>query len=208
MFIAFPCSPYPDVLQNPGGNASQLPLFTFPVNYGPMIFCSVKAETSEFTGSLVSPYGETPWQMHLAPAALITQGRLSAEPNQASLSGQAESNFFCKKKAEQHPTPGPHLAFFFFFSFGMIINLWQIPQLHAAQSRLTRKKKQLSQWRNVPQRFTRFPVFFEFGNYILFHAVCTLLSRWKHAGLGSVCASTCACAQERKVKDGSAMGWS
>lgn len=115
MFIAFPCSPYPDVLQNPGGNASQLPLFTFPVNYGPMIFCSVKAETSEFTGSLVSPYGETPWQMHLAPAALITQGRLSAEPNQASLSGQAESNFFCKKKAEQHPTPGPHLAFFFLF---------------------------------------------------------------------------------------------
>lgn len=113
VFIAFPCSPYPDVLQNPRGNASQLPLFTFPVNYGPMIFCSVKAETSEFTGSLVSPYGETPWQMHLAPAALITQGRLSAEPNQASLSGQAESNFFCKKKAEQHPTPGPHLAFFF-----------------------------------------------------------------------------------------------
>lgn len=38
VFIAFPCSPYPDVLQNPRGNASQLPLFTFPVNYGPMIF--------------------------------------------------------------------------------------------------------------------------------------------------------------------------
>lgn len=94
-----------------------------------------------------------------------------------------------------------------FFSFGMIINLWQIPQLHAAQSRPTRKK-QLSQWRNVPQRFTRFPVLFEFGNYILFRAVCTLLSRWKHAGLGSVCVSTCACAQERKVQDGSAMGWS
>lgn len=109
---------------------------------------------------------------------------------------------------ESRATPNTRATLGFFFSFGMIINLWQIPQIHAAQSRLTRKKKQLSQWRNVPQRFTRFPVFFEFGNYILFHAVCTLLSRWKHAGLGSVCVNTCACAQERKVQDGSAMGWS
>lgn len=69
-------------------------------------------ETSEFTGSLVSPYGEMPWQMDLAPAALITQGRLSAELNQATLSGQAESNFFCKEESRATPNTSATLGFF------------------------------------------------------------------------------------------------
>lgn len=90
------------------------------------------------------------------------------------------------------------------FSFGMIINLWQIPQLLAARSALTRKRL-LGQWGNVPQRFTRFPVVFECSNYILFHAVCTSLSRWKSHRFGM---SERACGWERKMQDGSAAGWS
>lgn len=41
---------------------------------------------------------------------------------------------------ESRATPNTRATLGFFFSFGMIINLWQIPQIHAAQSRLTRKK--------------------------------------------------------------------
>lgn len=77
--------------------------FYLPSELLPYSFCSVKAETSEFTGSLVSPYGGMPWQMHLAPAALIAQGRLCAELNQVTLSGQAARNFFCKEENRVSP---------------------------------------------------------------------------------------------------------
>lgn len=51
----------------------------------------------------MSPYGGTPWQMHLAPAALSAQGRLGAELNQVTLSGEATSNFFCKEENRASP---------------------------------------------------------------------------------------------------------
>jgi len=53
-----------------------------------------------------------PWQMHLAPAALIAQGRLSAELNQVSLSGQAARNFFCKEESRATPNTRATLGFF------------------------------------------------------------------------------------------------
>lgn len=59
----------------------------------------------------MSPYGEMPWQMHLAPAALIVPGRLGAELNQVSLSGQAESNFFCKEESRATPNTRAMLGF-------------------------------------------------------------------------------------------------
>lgn len=102
----------------------------------------------------------------------------------------AESSWLIKAGAEQFILQRrklstiQHRGHTQLFSLGMTINLWQIPLLLAAHSGLTRKKKQLHQQRNVPPRFTRFPVVSERGNYISFRAVCTLLSRWKHEGLG------------------------
>lgn len=46
---------------------------------------------------------------------------------------------------------------------------------------------------------------FERSNYILFHAVCTVLSRWKSHRFGM---SERARGWERKMQDGSVMGWS
>lgn len=61
-----------------------------------------------------------------------------AESSQLIRTGREQ--FLLQEESRATPNTRATLGFFFSFSFGMIINLWQIPQLHAAQSRLTRKK--------------------------------------------------------------------
>lgn len=174
-------------LESPVGPQQGLPSFTqilIPSELWPSAFCSVKVETSEFTASLVSPYGA-----HCACVVANAFGSGCAYHMQKTQCW-AESSWLIKAGAEQFVLQRrklstiQHRGHTQLFSLGMTINLWQIPLLLAAHSGLTRKKKQLHQQRNVPPRFTGFPVVSEHGNYISFRAVCTLLSRWKHEGFG------------------------